>query len=99
MFPILLIISFLLSPEQTTENTQTEFNTQMILLIPISLYMFFALFQTIVFACKTLTSIELKKEVKFSDYLVNLILILFFIIGVWVLQPKITKLIVETENN
>ena len=99
LFPILLIISFLLSPEQTAENTQAGFNAQTILLIPISIYMFFALFQTIVFSCKTLAMIELKRDVKFSDYLVNLILILFLIIGVWILQPKITKLIAETENN
>lgn len=98
LFPILLIVSFLLSPEQTAENTKAEFNIQTILLIPISLYMFFAFFQTIVFSCKTLAMIELKREVKFSDYLVNLILMLFFIIGVWILQPKITKLIAETEN-
>ena len=99
LFPILLIVSFLLSPEQTAENTQPEFNTQTILLMPITLYMFFAFFQTIVFSCKTLAIIELKREVKFSDYLVNLILTLFLIIGVWILQPKITKLIAETENN
>ncbi|NRR93560.1 hypothetical protein HSX10_18460 [Winogradskyella undariae] len=99
LFPILLIVSFLLSPEQTVENTQPEFNTQTILLMPITLYMFFAFFQTIVFSCKTLAIIELKREVKFSDYLVNLILTLFLIIGVWILQPKITKLIAETENN
>jgi len=94
-FPILLIVSFLLSSEQTAENTQAEFNAQTILLIPISLYMFFALFQTIVFSCKTLAMIELKREVKFSDYLVNLILTLFLMIGIWILQPKITKLIVD----
>ncbi len=99
LFPILLIITFLLPPEQTTENTQAEFNTQTILLIPITLYMFFAFFQTIVFSCKTLTMIELKREVKFSDYLMNLILIAFLMIGIWILQPKITKLLVENENN
>ncbi|MCL5130545.1 hypothetical protein [Algibacter sp. L4_22] len=99
LFPILLIVSFLLSPEQTADNTQPEFNTQTILLMPITLYMFFAFFQTIVFSCKTLTILELKREVRFSDYLVNLILTLFLIIGVWILQPKITKLIAETENN
>ncbi len=99
LFPILLIVSFLLSPEQTAENTQPELNTRTILLMPITLYMFFALFQTIVFSCKTLAIIELKREVKFPDYLMNLILTLFLIIGVWILQPKITKLIAETENN
>ena len=61
--------------------------------------MFFALFQTIVFVCKTLAMIGLKREVKFSDYLVNLILMLFLFVGIWILQPKIKKLIADNENN
>jgi nitrate reductase gamma subunit len=97
LIPILLIIGFLLSPEQTAENNQVEFNIQTILFIPISLYMFFALFQTIVFSCITLATLELKREVKFSDYLINLILTLFLIIGIWILQPKVTKLIAEND--
>lgn len=99
LFPILLIIYLFLSPEQTADNTQTEFDTRTILLIPITFYMFFALFQTIIFACKTLAILELKREVKFSDYLLNFILILFLIIGIWILQPKVTKLIAENGNN
>ena len=95
LFPILLIISFLILPEQTAENTQSEFNIRTIIIIPITLYMFFAFFQTLVFACKTISMLELKREVKFSEYLKNLLLTLFLIFGIWVLQPKITKLIAE----
>jgi|SRR5690554_5546510 len=99
LFPILLIIYLFLSPELTADNIQTEFDTRTILLIPITLYLFFALFQTIVFACKTLAMIELKREVTFSDYLLNFILTLFLMIGIWILQPEITKLIAENENH
>ena len=95
LFPILLIISFLILPEQTAENTQSEFNIRTIIIIPITLYMFFAFFQTLVFACKTISMLELKREVEFSEYLKNLLLTLFLIFGIWVLQPKITKLIAE----
>jgi hypothetical protein len=95
LFPILLIISFLILPEQTAENPQSEFNIRTIIIIPITLYMFFAFFQTLVFACKTISMLELKREVKFSEYLKNLLLTLFLIFGIWVLQPKITKLIAE----
>jgi hypothetical protein len=95
LFPILLIVSFLILPEQTAENTQSEFNIRTIIIIPITLYMFFAFFQTLVFACKTISMLELKREVEFSEYLKNLLLTLFLIFGIWVLQPKITKLIAE----
>ena len=95
LFPILLIISFLILPEQTAENTQSEFNIRTIIIIPITLYMFFAFFQTLVFACKTISMLELKRKVEFSEYLKNLLLTLFLIFGIWVLQPKITKLIAE----
>lgn len=98
LFPILLVASFLLSPEQAAENIQPEFNTLEMLRVPISFYMLFAFFQIIVFSSKTLTMIELERKVKLSDYLGNLILFLFLVIGIWVLQPKITRLIAKTEN-
>ena len=92
-FPILLIILGLIAPER---NYGTEFSLLEIVLIPFGLYMFYALFYCIIFACRTLSMIELKKEVNFSDYLGNFFLMLFLIIGIWILQPKITKLIAET---
>jgi len=95
LIPIFLIMVFMLAPEQTDGNTAKEFNPQTILLIPIALYLCFALFQTVIFACKTLATIELKREVKFGDYFVYLILIGMLIIGIWIVQPKVTKLIAD----
>jgi len=62
------------------------------------LYLLFAIFQTIVFACKTITKIELRKEVSFGDYFTNLLLMFFFFIGVWILQPKVNKFFATNEE-
>ncbi|MEI9956959.1 MAG: hypothetical protein WDM90_11810 [Ferruginibacter sp.] len=63
-----------------------------------SLYLFFAIFQTIIFACKTIAKIELQKEVSFGDYSTNLFLMFFFFIGIWILQPKVNKLLTTNEQ-
>jgi hypothetical protein len=65
--------------------------------IPV-LYLFFAIFQTIIFACKTLSKVELRKEVSFGDYFPNLLLLFFFFIGVWFLQPKVNRFITNHEE-
>ncbi len=98
LIPILFIIVFMLAPEHTEDGTQTEYNLQTILFIPIVLYLFFAIFQTVIFACKTLATIELKREVTFEDYFGNLILIGILIVGIWILQPKITRLIPDNDT-
>jgi hypothetical protein len=63
----------------------------------VALYLLFAMLQTVVFACKTIATIELKREVTFGDYFVNLLLMFFLIIGIWILQPKVTRLIADNE--
>lgn len=43
---------------------------------------------------KTLKKLETHAEVKFSDFLLEIILVLFFpIVGVWILQPQVNKYI------
>ncbi len=59
---------------------------------------FAAMFSTLyamIFAAKTLKSAELKKRAKISDYLGDFFLVWFFPIGIWILQPRIHKLIIE----
>lgn len=57
---------------------------------------FAAMFSTLyamIFAAKTLKSSELKREAKITDYLGDFFLVWFFPIGIWILQPRIHKLI------
>jgi hypothetical protein len=97
LIPILVVILFILAPKTTTPTPLSDFDLQTILLIPVVVYLVFAIFQTVVFACKTLATIDLKKEVVLDDYYVNLILTGFLIVGIWILQPKITRLIADTD--
>lgn len=61
----------------------------------LGVYLVFAMVQTVVFACKLLAKLELGREVTLGDYINNLLLIFFFFIGIWWLQPKVNRLIGE----
>lgn len=50
------------------------------------------------FAAKTLRSIELGRMAHFQDYAVDFLLIWVSLIGYWVLQPRINKLMEKTAN-
>jgi hypothetical protein len=52
-----------------------------------------AVFHILLFAAKALAKIECQREVTLNDYFTNFLLIGVFIWGIWVLQPKINKLI------
>lgn len=54
---------------------------------------FISMIKLIIFAAKSLKQYEKKVELKFSDYSNEFILILIFIIGLWIIQPRINKLI------
>ncbi|GAB4092818.1 hypothetical protein [Flaviaesturariibacter terrae] len=61
-------------------------------------YVVFAMLQATLFACKTLAKLEYKREVTFGDYFNNLLLVFFFFVGVWFLQPKVNRLIATKEE-
>jgi hypothetical protein len=64
----------------------------------IHLFSMVVIFLSIRFAAKTLKSIELQRSVKFGDYAGEFFLIWFSLIGYWVLQPRINKLLEQTEG-
>ncbi len=49
----------------------------------------FAMFYCLYFTAKTIKTVELQRETTFGDFVGEFILIWFFPIGVWFLQPKI----------
>jgi len=63
-----------------------------IVIVPLHLFSLFAIFYSLYFAAKTVKSVELQREVIFSDFIAEFFLIWFFPIGVWILQPKLNKL-------
>jgi len=88
---LFFVVSYFFKPEENS----TDFSLIDIIFIPISIYAIFAIGQILAFISKTITTLELKKEVKVSDYISNVFLIVFFFIGIWILQPKLKKLIYD----
>lgn len=49
---------------------------------------------------KTLKKMEAKTAVKFSDFILEIILVLFFtVVGVWLLQPQVNRYAEEEDWN
>lgn len=62
------------------------------IIILMHFFSIFCLFHTIYFAAKTIKTVEMKREVTFSDMAGEFFLMCFFLIGIWILQPRINML-------
>jgi hypothetical protein len=62
-------------------------------IFPFSLFNTFCMFYCYYSSAKTYKTIELQRQVTFSDFVLEFMLIWFFFVGVWILQPKINKMI------
>jgi hypothetical protein len=54
---------------------------------------FISMVKLINFAAKSLKQYENKQELKFDDYSSEFFLIIFFIIGLWFIQPRLNKIV------
>jgi uncharacterized membrane protein len=95
--PILHFVLFAILPVNVSEEMPVKFDWFLVGSIVVLIYIIFAIFHTVSFACKTLSTIELRREAMFKDYYLTLILFGILLGGIWVLQPKITKLIIDDE--
>jgi nitrate reductase gamma subunit len=95
----LILIGLIWSATQGEASpTADTFEFKDIIFLVAGLYFAFAMVQTMVFVCKTITKIEHQREVSFSDYFNNLLLMFFFFIGIWFLRPKVNRLIATAEK-
>jgi len=65
----------------------------MLIIFPLHLFSMFCIMYSFYFAAKTFKTVELQREVEFSDFAGEFFLFWFFPIGIWVVQPKINKMI------
>ena len=64
-------------------------------IIPVHLFSMFCIFYSLYFVAKTFKTVELQREVSFSDFAGEFFMIWFYPIGIWIVQPKINKMIEE----
>lgn len=65
------------------------------IIIPLHLFSMFCTFYSLYFVAKTFKTVELQREVSFSDFAGDFFMIWFYPIGIWIVQPKINKMIEE----
>jgi glucan phosphoethanolaminetransferase (alkaline phosphatase superfamily) len=66
-----------------------------LLIIPFHLLAMACLFFQVYFIAKTLKAVENQKDVTVSDYIGEFVLVWFFFVGIWLLQPRINKMFSE----
>lgn len=59
-----------------------------------SIYFTFAVFYCFYFPSKVLVMCEIKRNVNFENHRREFFLLIIFFIGIWILQPRINKLVV-----
>lgn len=68
-------------------------------ILPVHFFSIFCVFYCIYFVAKTIKTVELQREVKFSDFVAEFFLVWFFPIGIWILQPTINRLVEDDDDN
>lgn len=94
----LLGLFFPATQGEVSQIAKETFEVEDILYTIGGLYLIFAIVQTVIFACKTIAKLEFKREVFFGDYFNNLLLMFFFFVGIWFLQPKVNRLIATEDE-
>lgn len=70
-----------------------------IAIVPLHLLSMFGMLYSLYFVAKTFKTVELQRKVSFSDFAGEFFLIWFFPIGIWIVQPKINKMIEDNDSS
>ncbi|MDH3710277.1 MAG: hypothetical protein OER04_10340 [Cyclobacteriaceae bacterium] len=93
---IFLLATFIMSIfRELNLGTQGElpFNpTYMMFIIPLHLLTMLCMFYAMYFSAKSLKTAELQKEAGISEFALEFVLIWFYIIGVWFIQPRVNAI-------
>jgi hypothetical protein len=92
---VFLFMGFLFDTSMQTGQEPSEAMLGVILAIafPLHILSMFGIFYSVYFVAKTFKTVELQREVSFSDFAGDFFTIWFFPIGIWIIQPKINKMI------
>lgn len=92
IFPLIYIVSaFLFITNSIAGGTQLN-SESLTVILPLHLFSMFCIFYCLNFTAKTYKTVELQREVTFSDFAGEFFIMWFFPIGIWIIQPKINKL-------
>jgi hypothetical protein len=84
--------------ESSEEPNAGLIASSMAIIFPLHLFSMFCIFYCLYFVSKTFKTVELQRETTFSDFAGDFFLIWFYPIGIWIVQPKINKMVEETPS-
>ncbi|MDF2456459.1 MAG: hypothetical protein K0R51_2452 [Cytophagaceae bacterium] len=64
-------------------------------IVPLHLFSMFCIFYSLYFVAKTIRTVELQRAVSFSDFAGEFFMIWFYPIGIWIIQPRLNKIVGE----
>ena len=76
------------------ESVATIFGA-FIIIVPLHIFSIFCIFYSLYFVAKTIKTVELQREVTFGEFIGEFLMIWFYFIVIWFLQPKINKMVAE----
>lgn len=101
-FPLVYLIGllgFVVLPLLAGTPELEMFANMIWIVIPLHLLAIFCVFYTLRFAAKVLRSVELKREAHFGDYAGEFFLFWFWFIGLWVIQPRLNRIVSEVDTS
>jgi len=99
MLLLLVFMSFIFTTYFPSNEFLYTFAFPFLIIIPLHLFSMFCIFYCLYFVAKTLKTVELQREVGFSDFAGEFFLAWFYPIGIWILQPKINRMLEKNTNN
>lgn len=86
-----LMMSDLFNPVQSTYHESIAAFGSVLMFL--HLFAIICIFYSLYFVAKTLKTVELQRKATFSDFAGEFFLIWFFPIGIWIIQPRVNKLV------
>ena len=98
LISLLIGVSFLgiQFDDNTGEASLSVIFSAMAFIIPLHLFSMFCIFYTLYFTAKTYKTALLQREVSFGDFAGEFFLFWFYFIGIWIIQPKINKMVLDS---
>ena len=72
--------------------------TYFVIIFPLHMIAMVCSFYILYFAAKVFKTAEFRRSVSFSDFAGEFFLLWFFFIGVWIIQPKVNRLVEEEQE-
>lgn len=95
LFFLSLIFTVILIPLFSIQSSATPVFGLFAFILPLHILALIGLLYCMYFTAKTIKTAQLKQNASYSDFAGLFFLLWIFPIGIWIIQPKINKLIIE----